>query len=776
MSLIHIKVYGIVQGVGFRPYVARLADALHILGTVANRGSCVEIYAQGTEADLSRFLDTLEHRPPVRAVVLRLTQKRLPQERDFADFSIITSARENGEIFLSPDIAICPDCQRELYDPENRRYLHPFINCTACGPRLTILESMPYDRERTSMKSFPMCAACHEEYRSPASRRYDAQPVCCPDCGPEVFLLGEEGIRGQAAITRAREVLCAGGILAVKGIGGYHLACDATSQAAVLRLRRRKHRPQKPFAVMAGNLDVIRRECRLLPGQEALLDGWQKPILLLEKKQTSRLADAVAPENPFVGMMLPYAPLQLLLFSYPPDGLDARMPDLLVMTSGNPSGAPICHTEEEAAAALSSIADLILAHNRRILIRADDSVMDWTADGPYMIRRSRGFAPLPVALSEAFSGTVLGIGGELKNTFCVGRGSLLYPSPYVGNMTDLRTMQALRETAHRFLELLEACPEVIACDLHPRYHTRAIAEELRQETGASLLPLQHHYAHVLSCLAENDVLAPVIGIAFDGTGYGPDQTIWGGEIFRADPHGYTRLGHIRPFLQAGGDRAAREGWRIALSMLVGLTHDAEKSLALGKKLALAGESSLRSQCFLTQRGLNTIESTSAGRLFDAVSALLGCRTASSFEGEAAMSLEFAALRHEKAAQPDPRAFLRAFSAFSPACTAGILPTDKLFRYLVRARLQKKPPEALAWEFHVLLAAEIVQAAEAARETTGLETAALTGGVFQNTLLLRLCTSLLTSAGFRVLRHQLIPPNDGGLCLGQALAALVRAQA
>ena len=752
MALYQSKIFGIVQGVGFRPFVARLAARFNILGSVCNKGPYVEVYAQGSEEAVERFLTAIEQEPPERASILKLTRNRLDASERYQDFQIIESAKEKGSIFVSPDIATCDRCHAELFDPQDKRYLHPFINCTACGPRLTILDSMPYDRERTSMGEFPMCPSCQAEYDSPNTRRYDAQPVCCNDCGPEVYIIGEEDVRGAAAITRTRKKIIQGGIVAIKGIGGFHLCCDATNEQAILRLRKLKHRPVKPFAIMARNLEAITRECFVEAGQEEILTGHQKPILLLKRKTTGLIQDAVAPGNPKIGIMLPYAPLHMLLFDYP-DGL--TMPDTLIMTSGNPAGAPICRDDDGAIEALSGFCDLMLSHNRKIRIRADDTVMDWLAGQPYMIRRSRGYAPLPFMLKNNWQGTVLGIGGELKNTFCVGSDNIFYPSPYVGDMSDLRTMQALRETVQRLTTLLECKPQIVACDLHPRYNTVTIAKEL----SLPLFPVQHHYAHILSCMAENDYDRPVIGVSFDGTGYGTDGTIWGGEFLQADYAGFERFASITPFRQAGGDKASREGWRVAVALIYDLTQDKTKTQELIHQLALCKESDLNAMFFMLDNHINVIKSTSAGRLFDAISAILGIRSSSTFEGEASMYLEFAA---QKWHDEHPHEL--------PATTIG-LNTDKIFTQLLQRRLTGEDCHKLAYIFHAQLAQFITDICTQARTKTGLNTVALSGGVFQNHLLTELVTTKLQQQAFTVLRHSLIPPNDGGICLGQAVAAM-----
>lgn len=747
------RVFGIVQGVGFRPFVSRLATAHGLSGSVANKGPYVEILVQGRRAAMADFRRALTEEAPERSAVLRVAEEALPPFS--ADgFAIVESASERGAVFVSPDIAVCEKCRRELFDPADRRYLHPFINCTACGPRLTILDAMPYDRENTSMKAFPMCRRCAAEYDDPASRRYDAQPVCCPDCGPQVYLLDSE-VRGGAAITEARRRIAAGGIVAVKGIGGFHLCCDALSAAAVARLRRDKRRPFKPFAVMAWNLAVAAREAEVSDEAGEILDGPQKPILLLARRPGGRIAADVAPGLNRVGIMLPYTPLHLLLFDYPDD---VAMPDALVMTSGNPPGAPLCRTEEDARALLAPLADAILSHDRRIRVRADDSVVDWAEGGPYMVRRSRGYAPLPVMLSAGLRGEVLALGGELKNTFCLGKDDLFYPSAYVGDLSDVRTLAALRESIDRMASLLEIAPQVVACDLHPRYQTTALAKEL----GRPVRAVQHHYAHIVSCMAENDAAGPVIGVAFDGTGYGTDGTVWGGEFLWADYGGFTRLGSLEPFPLAGGDRAAEEGWRAAVNLLGVIDPERAKEEALALGLGTEGE--IAAQCLMAEKHLNCVTTTSAGRLFDAVSALLGIRRVSTFEGEAAMYLEAAAENFGvSTALPLPLLF-EAAGFFR-------LPTRAIFQRLAAARRKGEDPARLAAEFHAMLAASIVAGCRAVREATGLSTAALSGGVFQNRLLLRLVTEGLAADGFTVLRHHLIPPNDGGLALGQAVHAL-----
>ena len=798
-----IRVFGIVQGVGFRPTVKRHADACDIAGSVSNKGPYVEIFAEGSEECVHSFIKQIQEEPPKRAVILKLDVEnvesgedgihKVESETDSKEkFQIIESEKEEGEIFVSPDIAICPECKKELYDKNDRRYLHPFINCTCCGPRLTILDSMPYDRVRTSMGEFPMCEKCEYEYTHAETRRFDAQPVCCNDCGPEVYLLGRKE-RGADAIRYTRKVISEGGIVAVKGIGGFHLCCDAAKEETVARLRQRKKRPMKPFAVMMKDLDVVRRECETEPHLEEILDGHQKPIILLPKKEGGTLCESVAPDNPKIGVMLPYAPVQLLLFDYQDE---TKVSDCLVMTSANTSGAPICRDDEDALNELSGLCDVILSHDRKIRLRADDTVMDFYRGEPYMIRRSRGYAPLPFMMGNEFKGQVLAVGGELKNAFCIGKNQLFYPSPYIGDMGDVRTVKALKESVKRMEELLETKPQIVACDMHPSYNTRAAAEEM----GLPVFLVQHHYAHILSCMAENEWTTEkkVIGVSFDGTGYGTDGTIWGGEILLADYDSFTRWGCIEPFAQTGGDASAKEGWRIAVSLL-GKIYGKENALLIIETLGLCEPKLAKLQFTMEEREINTVQSTSAGRLFDAVSAILDIRKSSTFEGEASTSLQFAAEKwldaqkkkiagSEDCAESGIIADYGELKSISDVAQKSVveknnsinrnikadlyyLPTLSLVKEVAERKLAGENSNQLALHFHRRLAGMIVSACEKAREETGINTVALSGGVYQNKLLLDYSVTMLEERGFHVLRHHLLPPNDGGISLGQAVAAM-----
>ena len=610
-----------------------------------------------------------------------------------------------------------------------------------------------------------------------------------------MYLTGRKE-RGRAAIIATRKMIHDGGIVAIKGIGGFHLCCDATNEEAVQRLRTLKNRPAKPFAVMARDVEAVKRECLVNEVQKEILDGHQKPILLLEKRKKSiekitehvaenmmetdensaRICESVAPGNPKVGVMLPYAPVQMLLFQYD-DGI--QMPDFLVMTSGNISGAPICRDDKEAVEELSHLCDLILSHDRKIRIRADDSVMDFYKGEPYMIRRSRGYAPLPTMVTMPWKGQVLAAGGELKNTFCIGVDGRFYLSPYVGDLEDLRTVKALQETIHRFETLLEVEPEVAACDLHPKYNSTVVAEEL----GLPVVKIQHHYAHILSCMAENDWKEQVIGVAFDGTGYGTDGTIWGGELLLADYRGFERMGSIEPFLQIGGDISAKEGWRIAVSLIYQQTQDKAQTMEVVKKLDLCSEPECRVILAMADRKMNAVISTSAGRLFDAVSAILGIRTKSTFEGEASMALEFAAeayeasrrkMRERKEIQEQvdgekSRDIRNSGNIGTEEML--IMNTRNLIKYLAEKKIEGVQVGKLAYTFHKKLADLIISGCRQIRKKTKCNCVALSGGVFQNRLLLRMVEEGLEKEHFTVLRHHLIPANDGGIALGQAAYAM-----
>lgn len=786
--------------------MSRLADRYGISGSVCNKGSYVEIIARADESVIGDFVHAIEAEAPERSAIVKVKVMDYPLDIEApSGFEIALSKHEDGQIFVSPDIATCPDCVRELFDKNNRRYLHPFINCTQCGPRLTILDSMPYDRVKTSMASFPMCEACSVEYTDMDSRRYHAQPVCCNDCGPELYtLVGRasesdvqgmgtdserpEGAYGAAALLETRAVIRNGGIAAIKGIGGFHLCCDAANEAAVQRLRQLKARPMKPFAVMMRDLEVVGRECKLEPEMEPLLTGPQKPIILIPRRHDSaesaeldsniqeeiktnsqirhrlRIAASVAPDNPNLGVMLPYTPVHMLLFDYPDD---EPISDVLVMTSGNPSGAPICMNDEEALKYLSPMCDIILSNSRDIRIRADDTVMAFYRSKPYMIRRSRGYSPLPIVAKSESSHAVLGIGGELKNEFCLGDKGLFYPSPYIGDMADMRSVRALEAATTRMERLLEIHPDIIVGDMHPGYNTSEMARVIAEREGVPVMEVQHHHAHMVSCMAENEYEGTALGVTFDGTGYGPDGTIWGGEFLLGDEKGYERVGSIAPFIHAGGDIASREGWRIAYSM-ISTALGSEAANRIGETLGLGDEKGRQSIDFMLGNNINTVKSTSAGRLFDAVSAVLGIKSVSTFEGEASMALQFAAERAEAqgiSLAPYEGRLMNIDEEQFELCT------DTLLMELAARSLADQDTDQLAYFFHKALADMIVIACCYQRTRCEVNVVALSGGVFQNLLLLRLVDDGLEREGFKVLKHGVVPTNDGGIALGQAAAGI-----
>ena len=777
--------------------MSRLADRYNISGSVCNKGSYVEIIARADESVIGDFVHAIEAEAPERSAIVKVKVMDYPLDiKAQSGFEIALSKHEDGQIFVSPDIATCPDCARELFDKNNRRYLHPFINCTQCGPRLTILDSMPYDREKTSMAVFPMCEACSDEYTDMDSRRYHAQPVCCNDCGPELYTLvggasgtgRHEGAYGAAALLATRAVIRNGGIAAIKGIGGFHLCCDAASEAAVQRLRQLKARPMKPFAVMMRDLEVVGRECRLEPEMEPLLTGPQKPIILIPRRHDSvesaeldsniqeeiktnsqirhrlRIAASVAPNNPNLGVMLPYTPVHMLLFDYPDD---ETISDILVMTSGNPSGAPICMNDEEALKYLSPMCDIILSNSRDIRIRADDTVMAFYRSKPYMIRRSRGYSPLPIVAKSESPHAVLGIGGELKNAFCLGDKGLFYPSPYIGDMADMRSVRALEAATTRMERLLEIHPDIIVGDMHPGYNTSEMARVIAEREGVPVMEVQHHHAHMVSCMAENEYDGTALGVTFDGTGYGPDGTIWGGEFLLGDEKGYERVGSIAPFIHAGGDIASREGWRIAYSM-ISTALGSEAANRIGETLGLGHEKGRQSIDFMLGNNINTVKSTSAGRLFDAVSAVLGIKSASTFEGEASMALQFAAERAEVqgiSLVPYEGRLMNIDEEQFELCT------DTLLMELAARSLADQDTDQLAYFFHKALADMIVIASCYQRTRCEVNVVALSGGVFQNLLLLKLVDDGLEREGFKVLKHGVVPTNDGGIALGQAAAGI-----
>ncbi|MFE7271427.1 carbamoyltransferase HypF [Streptomyces sp. NPDC057623] len=758
-----VTVRGTVQGVGFRPYVHRLATDLALAGFVSNTASGVLIEVEGPPVGVADFCDRLATRPPPLSSVTGVGFEELPVTGADDAFTIRSTDRSLGRTLLPPDTAVCADCLRELADPGDRRHRHPFVTCTHCGPRFTIATGMPYDRAVTTMTGFPMCPDCAREYGDPGDRRFHAQPVACPDCGPRLRWVPAAGsvvrpARDADALAAARALLAAGGIVAVKGLGGYHLACDATDARAVDTLRARKARGGKPFAVMCADLDAVRTIAEVSPSELTALTGPRRPIVLLRHRaQRQILAPGVCPGSPHLGVMLPYTPVHTLLFGLPGDPPGPRA---LVMTSGNRSGEPIVTDDDEALTRLAGLADAWLAHDRPIASPCDDSLLRVRPDGTeQVLRRSRGYVPRPLRLPVAVR-PALAVGGDLKNALCLGEGDQAWFGPHIGDMGELATLEAARRAESQLRSLTGVSPELVAADRHPGYQSARWARR-----RAAQLPLgapvfvQHHHAHIASAMAEHglDGTTPVIGVAFDGTGYGDDGTVWGGEILLADYTGYRRFGHLAPAPLPGGDTGVANPCRLALARLwaAGLPWDPD----LPSVAACAADELTLLERQLT-RDLACVATSSMGRLFDAVSSLVGVCHRARYEAQAALELEAAAAAAWEA-DASAYAFGLAAGTYDPAPVLGALVTD-----LRRGT----PAPVLAARFHRGVARAVAEVCRRARRDTGLTTVALSGGVFANALLEEECTRLLTGDGFAVLRHGEVPPNDGGLALGQLVVA------
>lgn len=752
------EVTGIVQGVGFRPFVHRLAHELGLDGWVGNDSTRVFIEVSGTAA----ALDELDRRLVADAPPLARVQHvaRMPATDPGVvepGFRIVESETVAGErTLVPPDTAVCSDCLGELFDPADRRFGHPFITCTNCGPRFTIIRDLPYDRPATTMAGFPMCAACMAEYADPLDRRYHAQPIACHHCGPTlVFRPGNADRPSERAdaMARAVEALRAGLTVAVKGLGGYHLACDATSSEAVTRLRDRKHRPDKPFAVLVRDLAAVRELAVVGDAEAAELLSPARPVVLLRARPDSPLSPLVAPANPLVGVMLPHTPIQHLLVA---DGMPP-----LVMTSGNLGGEPIAYRDDDAAARLAGLCDAMLTHDRPIHVPCDDSVVRLVGDVLLPVRRARGFAPVPIPWAGA-SRSVLAVGGELKNTFCIASYDHAWVSQHIGDMENLATLDAFDASVAQFRSLYAVEPDVIAVDAHPAYVTTRWARERFDATR--IVEVQHHHAHVAAVMAEHglDPHAPVLGFAFDGTGYGTDGAIWGGEVLVADASAAERAWHLADVPLPGGDAAIRNPYRVALAHLASAGVDWGADLPPVQQLERVERGLIERQL---ATGFNCVPTTSMGRLFDAVASLLGLRHRISFEAQAAIDLELAA---ERSAGRDTGVRFRTAD--------GVIEAAPVVHALVGGQRAGVAVGDLAFAFHVAVAELVHDLAVAECGARGLDRVVLSGGVFQNALLTSLCLRRLRQAGIDVLTHRLVPPNDGGLALGQAFVAAHRNEA
>jgi hydrogenase maturation protein HypF len=748
-----IEVSGIVQGVGFRPFIYQLANQLGLHGFVRNQAGDVVIELEGEPPSLDRFLAELTIRPPPLARIDRMRWvSGLPQgDRHFRiEASEVNRA---GSIFIAPDIATCDDCLRELFDPTDRRYRYPFLNCTNCGPRLTIIQGVPYDRERTTMAAFAMCPSCRSEYEDPTNRRYHAQPIACPTCGPRLLLADGQGREFEDAhpLAHAASVLRQGKIVALKSLGGYHLACLAADRQAVAELRSRKHRDEKPLAVMVRDLRSALEFCDATAEERELLSSPRRPIVLLRRRPGARLAEGVAPRNPFVGVMMPYTPLHHLLL----DEL-AGMP--LVMTSGNQSDEPIAFDDHDAWQRLAGIADLFLSNDRPIHLRCDDSVTRVVAGAELPIRRSRGKAPEPISLPVPCRRPTLALGGQLKATFALGRNRHAFLSHHLGDLDHYEAYRAFVEAVGHYERLFEIRPERVVHDLHPDYATTRYAKERAASEGIDLLGIQHHHAHLASCMAENGLDESVIGVVFDGTGHGRDGAIWGGEFLVGDHRSCQRGAHLRYVGMPGGERAIREPWRMAATHLVDADLGTE---SIEARILHADISVIRT---MIEKRINTPPTSSAGRLFDAVAALAGVRYRVSYEGQAAMELEWLASQEA----PDGR---YPFELCAGEAAALVVDTRPLIRAVASDVARGVVPTSIARRFQTTMVDLIVEVCEALRGRTGVNAVALSGGVFLNALLTSEALERLLDEGFQVYRHRLVSPGDGGLSLGQlAIAA------
>ena len=770
MQRLRMTIRGAVQGVGFRPFLYRLATDLGLSGWVNNSASGVQLEVEGPRAILERFLLRVEREKPAISFIQSL-ESSIADPAGYTGFEIRNSSGGEKSALVIPDIATCPECLRELFDPRNRRFGYPFTNCTNCGPRYSIIESLPYDRPRTTMKKFRMCAACVREYHDPNDRRFHAQPNACPECGPHLELWSLAGAvlaRRSEALEAAAAALRDGKIVGVKGLGGFHLMVDARNEDAVLRLRRRKHREEKPFALMFPRAEDVLSACEVEPMELRLLRSAEAPIVLLRRRKgngsaeanssaTMTIASAVAPGNPLLGVMLPYTPLHHLLMR--PLGFP------VVATSGNLSDEPICTEEEEALARLANIADLLLVHDRPILRHVDDSIVRIMAGREMVMRRARGFAPLPVMLDEELMApdtpSLLALGAHQKNTVALSVGRQVFLSQHIGDLESEPASAAFEHVIQSLQELYEAKPARVACDLHPDYVSTGHALRL----SPRVVRVQHHYAHALACMAENGVKAPALGVCWDGSGLGPDGTVWGGEFLQIDECGYRRVARLQPFRLPGSERAVREPRRCGLSLLyetLGTETFERRELC---PVGAFNSAELRILAAMLRQGLNSPWTSSAGRLFDGVASLLGVRQISGYEGQAAMELEWLA---ESNAEPGAYQFRIAASPVAGA------PMEVDWRPMVRAMLAERARQestaSMGRRFHNTLAEMIAGVVRDVARQVGELPVLLSGGCFQNRLLTELTVQRLQADGVRVYWHQRVPPNDGGIALGQLMAA------
>jgi len=825
---VRLRFSGIVQGVGFRPFIYRMAASRGLTGFVLNTVEGVTVEIQGNQAEVDDFITSVPAElPPLARVTDMVVEDAVTREEE--GFSILSSS-EHGrpEVHISPDAATCRDCLKELFDPNDRRYRYPFINCTNCGPRLTIIHDIPYDRKNTSMQVFPLCENCRKEYEDPSNRRFHAEPNACPVCGPRLQLLNATGLavhadditqntgasssilspggeeRHQPLLSTAGDeqhqsllstvgdeqqlpllspggedrgegeeaqensqpiqafpqdlhtddpieltirLLGSGSIVAVKGLGGFHLCADASNTAALKRLRERKYREEKPLAVMVKDLAHARMLAYLTPEDEALLSNPERPIVLVKKRENEVISGLVAPGMANLGIMLPYTPVHHLLFE---GGFAA-----LIMTSANQTDEPICIGNEEAVRRLQGIADFFLVHNRDIIVRCDDSIALNAGHSTRIMRRSRGYTPRPILLARKLP-PVLALGAHLKSTVCVAKGDFAFLSPHIGDMETPEARDFFHESIEVIKRITQSDPAIIACDMHPDFYSTRLAEQMQAE---KVIRVQHHHAHIVSCMAENRITGKVIGLAMDGTGYGPDATVWGGEFLVADEVSFERAGHLRTIPLPGGDAAVKQPWRIASALLMECFTD--EWLEVAGNLNILPESiDPRTFESMVMKKLSTVMTSSLGRVFDAVACLIGLRNTVSFEGQAAMELE--------ACAGDEAGDVLAYDVISDDCL--VLDLLPALKRLVMDRLKGRNRQGLSSAFHRTLIHAFVRIAEEIRVKTGLNRVALSGGCFQNRILLEGCITRLSESGFEVFTHSIVPTNDGGIALGQVVVA------
>lgn len=758
IKAIHIHIRGIVQGVGFRPFVYGLADRFHLNGWVLNSSAGVEIEVEGEENQLQAFLAALSEEKPALSQIDNIKTEMI-EVKGFNRFTINHSEPKAGEFIpISPDVSICEDCLRELFDPSDRRYRYPFINCTNCGPRFSIIKDIPYDRTKTSMADFPLCEDCRQEYENPLDRRFHAQPVACDVCGPKIWyeekgeVLGEQ----EESLQFARAAIKDGKIIAVKGLGGYHIACDATNQEALQTLRERKRRTDKPFALMAFDLETVRKYCRITPQESGLLTSRKRPIVLLRKAKAGILPEEIAPRQENFGFMLPYTPLHYLLLEPAED-----FPEVLVMTSGNLSEEPIAYQDEDALQRLSPLVDGFLMHNRPIFMRVDDSVTRAVDENEYPVRRSRGYVPDAMKIPQD-TPSICAVGGELKNTFALSRDQYAFISHHIGDVANYETMQSFETGIAHFQHLFKIIPQAYACDMHPNYFTSQYARKMARSTGKPLVEVQHHHAHLAACLADNQRCLSeekVIGVIFDGTGYGTDSTIWGGEFLIGNLRGFERVYFLEPTPQPGGDLATQNPSRMALAHLWRQGLPWESSYPAVRALTSMELEVLQNQL---EKSINAPLTSSMGRLFDAVSALIGVCESVNYEAQAAIELEAIADEDEEGFYP--------FEITSDSAEIRLKP---FWESLLDDVNMKIPRSTISARFHNSIVQLQLAISKKLRQQTHINTIVLSGGVWANQYLLNRSKKVLSDNGFDVLTHRRVPCNDGGIALGQLMIAAAK---